>query len=187
MPSREGKQSQNNGPTLLVHDCLVQNGQRQVSMVVGLLAFLSRQFSLHKALPGFFPLYFHLSLPALGTDLKSRKGPYSDASPIQNAPMQRQIQYGESVLYCGPSLFLSRIVRNSTELYLRCEESSRASGGDERHQFFPLVVVLSMLQEVWEDVKLAKRVLNADNTKVMLHYFFSFLPSCPNKLYLVCP
>jgi hypothetical protein len=145
------------------------------SVMVGLLALLSRHFSLRKALPGFFPLYFHLGLPALGTDLKSRKGPILRRFSYTKCPHARQAIPVWSVLW---ALSLSWIVRNSTEHYLRCEESREASG-DERHQFFPLVVVLSMLQEVWEDVKSAQKGLKCRQYKSNAAFLFFISAQLP--------
>lgn len=103
LKGRQGKPSQNNGPTspYFVHDCLVQNGQGKS---VWWWAFLASCLGISvcvKHYLDFFPLYFHLGLPALGTDLKSRKGPYySDtSSPIQNAPMQGKSSMVSSVLW----------------------------------------------------------------------------------------
>jgi len=114
LEGRQAKPSQNSGPTspYFVHDCLVQKGQGK-SVWWAFLASCLVHFSLRKALPGFFPLYFHLGLPALGTDLKSRKGPYSRRFSYTKCPHAKANPVWLVRVLWALSFSLSRIVRNS--------------------------------------------------------------------------
>jgi hypothetical protein len=116
--------------------------------------------------------FVFLSRPAsLGHRSQITEGPVLSRFSYTKCTHARQIQCGQ---YCGPSS--SRIVRNSTEHYLRCEESS--SLGWWEASILPTCCCPFHATRSGKMFKAhSQRVLNADNTKVLLHFFFK--NSCP--------
>jgi len=114
----EGRQARTVCPPYsYVHYCLEQNGQGKSVWWVGPMACLGSSFCVKRYLD--FSFVF-LSRPAsLGHRSQITEGPVLSRFSYTKCTHARQIQCGQ---YCGPSS--SRIVRNSTEHYLRCEESS---------------------------------------------------------------
>jgi hypothetical protein len=137
-----GKASQNNGPTLLVHDCLVQNGQGK-SVWWGPMACLGISVCVKHCLD--FSFVFSSRPASLGHRSQITEGPVLTRFSYTKCAHARQNPVWSVLLWALLSLSDKWEIPPSI---LRYMWGKVVASGDERHQFFPLVVVLSMLQEV---------------------------------------